>query len=158
MLERFPNQRFNIDLKDNNPRQVKHWSELIKKHDAIHRVLTASQYTKNLVEVRKIFPGMAISFTAGEVFKFYIKNKFRGFEKLKKKKFGGVALQILIKMSGMRTVSERSLKNAHELGFKMHVWTINHEKTMISLLDIGIDAIFTDDPVLLKRVLSEYFK
>ena len=66
-LYTFPNQKFNIDLKDNNPDQVKYWTELIKKYDAVDRVLTASQYTENLIKVRKIFPNMATSFSAGEV-------------------------------------------------------------------------------------------
>lgn len=157
LLSKFPNQRFNIDLKDNNPSQVKVWSELIKKHDAEHRVLTASQFTKNLELVRKQFPEMATSFSAGEVFKFYIRNKLGGIEKLQKKQFFGNALQVPVKMAGMRIVSEKSIKNAHVLGYKIHVWTINDAPTIKSLFEKGVDAIFTDAPRILKSVINDVF-
>lgn len=158
LLEKFPAQRFNIDLKDNNPAQVKLWAELIKEGDAEERVLTASQYTQNLLEVRKIFPNMATSFSAGEVFRFYIANKFGGYKKLAKKQFGGDALQVPVKMAGLRIVSEKAIENAHKLGFKMHVWTINTVEEMNTLLDMGADAIFTDNPRLLKDVLLKRSK
>jgi len=155
MLEAFPNQRFNIDLKDNNPLQVKLWVDLITAQDAIDRVLTASQYTKNLKLVRKAFPNMATSFSAGEVFNFYLLNKFRGINRLKKRKFGGDALQVPIKMAGLRIVSERSIQNAHALGFKMHVWTINEPQMMRKLFKMDVDGIFTDRPRVLKNVIKK---
>lgn len=153
MLEAFPKQRFNIDLKDNNPSQVTLWAELIKEHDAMDRVLTASQFSKNLTLVRREFPDMATSFSAGEVLRFYIRNKFGGLKRLKKKKFGGNALQVPVKMAGLRIVSEKAIQNAHELGFKMHVWTINDVPTMKALFQMGVDAIFTDNPRILKEVI-----
>ncbi|MHA1150445.1 MAG: glycerophosphodiester phosphodiesterase [Promethearchaeota archaeon] len=154
LLEKFPNQRFNIDLKDNYPVQIKYWAELIKEYDAEYRVLTASQFTKNLQEVRKIFPDMATSFSAREVFNFYLANKFGGYKKLLKKKFSGDALQVPVKMAGLRIVSEKSIENAHKLGFKMHVWTINTAKEMKQLFDMKVDAIFTDNPRMLKSLLE----
>jgi len=90
VLEGFPGQKFNIDLKDNNPDQVAFWADLIKHYDAVDRVLTASQYSKNLEKVRALFPTMATSFSAGEVFKFYLRNKLGGLKWLQKKKFGGL--------------------------------------------------------------------
>ncbi len=158
ILEKFPKQRFNIDLKDKNQKQVELWAELIKEYDAEHRILTASQFTENLKEVRLKFPNMATSFSAGEVFRFYLKNKFRGLKSLKKADFKGDALQVPEKMFGMRIVSEKSIKRAHQLGFKIHVWTINNEKDMIRLLKLGVDGIFTDNAPLLKSILKKYKK
>jgi len=156
VLEEFPHQKFNIDLKDNNPEQVAFWAELINEYDAVEWVFTASQYSKNLEKVRALFPTMATSFSAGEVVKFYLRNKLGGLKWLQKKKFGGDALQIPIKMFGLRLVSPKSIKNAHALGYKIHVWTINEADAMRSLLEMGVDGIFTDNPRILKKVLADF--
>lgn len=151
VLERFSTQHFNIDLKDNNPSQVKLWADLIKKYDASNRILTASQYTQNLVEVRKNFPEMATSFSAGEVFKFYISNKFG---RSKSKKFNGDALQIPIRLGPFHLIKPKFIETAHKFDYKIHVWTINEEEEMKSLLKLGVDGIFTDNPRILKAVLN----
>ena len=154
VLHTFPSQKFNIDLKDKNPAQVKYWAELIKKFNAEYRVLTASQFTENLIEVRKVFPKMATSFSAGEVFKFYIVNKFG---RLKTKKFDADAFQIPIRLGPFHLIKPKFVQNAHKFGYKIHVWTINEQEKMKELLDLGVDAIFTDNPRLLKPVLEEKF-
>lgn len=154
VLEKFPNQRFNIDLKDNNPDQVALWADLITEYDAVNRVLTASQFTANLKLVRNAFPEMATSFSAGEVFRYYIRNKLG---MVKGMHFEGSALQVPVRMAGLRIISEKSIKNAHRKGYKLHVWTINDQKTMRDLFEMGVDAIFTDRPRLLKEVITEFF-
>jgi glycerophosphoryl diester phosphodiesterase len=153
LLKEFPNQKFNIDLKDNNSSQVEAWADLIKKKDAVERVLTASQFTKNLIEVRKHFPSMATSFSAGEVFKFYIGNKFG---RLKPGRFHGDALQIPVRLGPFHLIKPKFIKNAQEYGYKIHVWTINEKEEMRMLLNMGVDGIFTDDPIKLKEVLESY--
>ncbi|MGV9206421.1 MAG: glycerophosphodiester phosphodiesterase [Promethearchaeia archaeon] len=157
VLSKFANQKFNIDLKDNNPNQVEDWKKLIEKHHAQARVLTASQYKGNLEKVRDYFPNMATCFSAGEVFSFYIRNKFGGIKRLKKKTYLGDTLQVPVKMGPLRIVSEKSIENAHKMGFKIHVWTINDAPTMRSLFEKGVDAIFTDNPRILRDVINEMF-
>lgn len=151
VLERFPSQKFNIDLKDNNPSQVKLWAELIKKYDASNRILTASQYTQNLDEVREYYPEMATSFSAGEVFKFYVSNKFG---RLKSRKFSGDALQIPVRLGPFHLIKPKFIETAHKFDYKIHVWTINEEEEMKILLKLGVDGIFTDNPRILKAVLN----
>lgn len=152
-LKTYPNQKFNVDLKDNNPKQVKIYVDLIRKCNAEERVCTGSQYTKNLIEVRKALPEMATSFSAGEVFKFHMKNKTG---RLGNKKWSGDALQIPIKMAGMRFVTEKSIKKMHERDLILQVWTINEVEEMEKLLKMNVDGIFTDKPRLLKEVIEKF--
>lgn len=38
------------------------------------------------------------------------------------------------------------LKNAHEKGVKVIPWTVNETKTMLKLIEMGVDGIITDYP------------
>jgi len=42
---------------------------------------------------------------------------------------------------------------AHALGLHVHAWTVNEPELMVSLLDIGVDGIMTDETIALRDVL-----
>lgn len=46
------------------------------------------------------------------------------------------------------------IKECHELGLKVNVWTINKEEEMKWLIDKKVDFITTNEPVLLKELLD----
>jgi len=48
------------------------------------------------------------------------------------------------------------VRRAHRRNIAVQYWTINDEETMRQLIDMGCDAIMTDDPMLLKSVLESY--
>jgi len=52
-------------------------------------------------------------------------------------------------------VDRRFVETAHRRGVGVHVWTINDADEMRRLLDLGIDAILSDRPTLLKQVFEE---
>lgn len=54
-----------------------------------------------------------------------------------------------------RATSPRAVERLHELGFVVETYTVNEEEEMRRLVDLGVDAIFTDRPDLLARVLDE---
>jgi hypothetical protein len=39
------------------------------------------------------------------------------------------------------------VKEAHELGMKVNVWTVNNEKDMKKMIDLNVDYITTDQPL-----------
>ena len=47
------------------------------------------------------------------------------------------------------------VREAHDLGLKVNVWTVNTEDVMREMIDLGVDYITTDEPVLLQQVLSQ---
>lgn len=49
--------------------------------------------------------------------------------------------------------AERVVAQAHDLGLRVNVWTVNDAPTMQVLLDAGVDGIITDRPDLLRDVL-----
>ena len=55
------------------------------------------------------------------------------------------------------TLDKQTLINrAHRRGVAVQYWTINDADEMRRLIELGCDAIMTDDPILLKSVLEEY--
>ena len=48
------------------------------------------------------------------------------------------------------------IDRAHRRNIAVQFWTINDEEDMRKLIELDADAIMTDDPQLLKRVLDEY--
>lgn len=154
MLAAFPNQRFNVDLKDNNIVLAEKFCDVVLQHKAEHRVLGASQHGKNLQYVRKRIPTMATSFGLWGVLGFYF--LFRSGLLGLFKKFPGDALQIPEYIGPSHLANGALIRMAHERGIQVDVWTVNSERDMRRLLDVDADGIVTDDVPLLQKVLKDY--
>lgn len=53
-------------------------------------------------------------------------------------------------------VAKTLVRRAHRRNIAVQYWTINDADEMRRLIELGVDAIITDDPLLLKQVLAEY--
>ncbi len=53
------------------------------------------------------------------------------------------------------TTSRRFVRRANEEGFKIYVWDVHTQKKMRHYIDMGVDAIETDYPHLLRGMLDE---
>ena len=52
--------------------------------------------------------------------------------------------------------SKNLVKRAHRRNIAVQYWTINDPDEMRMLIEMGVDCIMTDDPVLLSEILEEY--
>lgn len=57
-----------------------------------------------------------------------------------------------------RDLTAADLKQAHALGLKVIVWTVNKEEDMRQLIAMGVDGIITDYPDLGRRVLGQVMR
>ena len=55
-------------------------------------------------------------------------------------------------------VSQSLVNRAHRRNIAVQYWTINDADDMRTLIEMGVDCIMTDDPMLMKEVLEEYRK
>lgn len=53
-----------------------------------------------------------------------------------------------------RNVTPELVKEAHDLGLKVNVWTVNDKPTMEKMIDFGVDGITTDYPDRLRAVMQ----
>lgn len=63
--------------------------------------------------------------------------------------------QVPVRQGRLPLVDRRFVDTARRRGVGVHVWTINDRQTMEWLLDLGVDAILSDRPTLLKEVFME---
>ncbi len=54
-----------------------------------------------------------------------------------------------------KEVSSQSIKQAHNLGLEVKVWTVNDMDRMETLINMGVDGIITDYPGRLRQVLKK---
>jgi glycerophosphoryl diester phosphodiesterase len=54
-----------------------------------------------------------------------------------------------------RELDGPQLQEAHALGLKVIVWTVNDDWRMVELIDLGVDGIITDYPDRLRAVMAE---
>jgi len=149
-LRRFPDMRFNVDLKDNSLMLVDASIRIVQDQSAADRVLAGSFFEANVKSLRRKMPGIATACTSSEVLFLMFLSK-TGLMPLKKT-FAGDAVQIPEYAGGVRLITPSFVKDAHAKDLSVYVWTVNNEKDMIRLLSYGVDGIFTDDPALLNSV------
>jgi glycerophosphoryl diester phosphodiesterase len=53
-------------------------------------------------------------------------------------------------------LTETSQKEAHDLGLKVAVWTVNDPAQIKKMLDLGVDEITTDRPDLVRQAMAEH--
>lgn len=64
-------------------------------------------------------------------------------------------LQLPTHYKGLELVTAASVRRAHSLGLKVHVWTIDDPAEMNRLFDLGVDGIMTDRADLLAEVMRQ---
>jgi glycerophosphoryl diester phosphodiesterase len=54
----------------------------------------------------------------------------------------------------LEVVTPDFVADSHAANLAVQVWTINSCEEMLRMIDLGVDAIMTDQPLLLERVLA----
>ena len=152
-LSELPHQRYNVDLKDKTEVIVDEFINVIRKTNAIDRVVGASFHKSNLVSLRKKEPKILTSLAIADVAPILFLQKFG----LLPKKFKREMLfQIPRSQYGIKILTPRFIKDMHKRNATIMVWTINDKQEMKELYKMGVDAVMTDDPYTLIEVAKEF--
>lgn len=142
-----PEVRINIDLKQDGAE----WAvaEVIRSNDAEHRTLVGSFSDRRITKFRRI-TGFTVAVSAGplSVVRMWVASRIGWPIRLPVQ-----AYQVSEEYPGL-TIDRRLVKTVHRAGAQLHVWTVNAAEEMRTLLDLGVDGIFTDRPDLLNEVLG----
>jgi glycerophosphoryl diester phosphodiesterase len=151
VLEEFPDVPLNVEIKQEAPGIERNVVELLESYDARGRVVLAAERHAVMERIRAMAPDWATGFSAEEVVEFHdrvSRNDFTGYEPL------GCALQVPHFYGDIEVVTTAFVSAAHALGLEVHVWTINDEAEMRELLALGVDALMSDFPSRVARLLE----
>ena len=154
LLEEFPDLCFNVDAKVADV--VVPLVQLIQAGgpSVADRICLASFSDARLRKMRTLTHGkVATSMGQAEVTRLRAASFMR--TSLKALRFPGDAAQVPMSVRGRRVVDRRFVESAHQIGKKVHVWTVDDPDDMRALLDLGVDGIITDEPAVLKDVLVD---
>ncbi len=149
VLKAFPLACLNIEVKQQDPPIVEEVVSIIRRFDAVHRVVLAAEHDTIMQRIRQHASDIATSFSTGEVVDFMGRVHGAGFENYHP---AGCALQIPPSHGGIELVTTASIEAAHRAGLEIHVWTINDAAQMRDLLELGVDGIISDLPGLARVV------
>lgn len=149
---------------------VEIFNNIVKKYDMEDRVVLQSFDWQTLIEMKKLNPNISTSALWQEQPSWGRDSEsLRRYEKKKSSWLGGLdikdyqgnpvkaahAIGTDIISPYYTEISKQDVDEAHSLDMKIVPWTVNNEKDMNMLLDMGVDGIISDKPWLLKQVLEK---
>ena len=140
----WPQARINIDCKSNAA--VDALVASLRRTNSLPRVCVAAFSDSRLRKLRKQL-GEQLCSSLGPV-------------ELSLLRFGllrnppGLAAQVPVKQGPVNVVNRAFVERSHRLGLQVHVWTIDDAAEIERLLDLGVDGIMTDRPLVLRQVLQ----
>ncbi|MCB0917732.1 MAG: glycerophosphodiester phosphodiesterase [Actinobacteria bacterium] len=150
LLESFPDVRFNLDVKE--PNAIIPFVDTVRDSRAWDRICVGSFSHERLVRVRRLAgPRLATSLSPKEIINLRLRSL--GLP-VRWKPPKAACAQIPISFGAHILAESRFLAAAHELGWQVHVWTVDQPDVMSQLLELGVDGIMSDRPSTLKRVLD----
>ncbi|MDQ6714573.1 MAG: glycerophosphodiester phosphodiesterase, partial [Actinomycetota bacterium] len=148
VLTRWPGVYVNIDTKSDAV--VEPLVDLLRRLDAFHRVCIGSFSDDRLRRVRRLAQrAVCTSMGPGAVTTAWLASRTGRMPRLQ-----ADCVQVPVRARRLVVVDRWFVDSAHRAGLQVHVWTIDDETEMRAVLDLGVDAIMTDRPRLLRDVLT----
>jgi glycerophosphoryl diester phosphodiesterase len=149
VLAEFPETKFNLDPKHDSV--VEPLARQLLHMDAVPRVCVGSFSGERLRRIRELLgPTLCTSMGPAEVLRL----RLASFG-LPVGDFASACAQVPTHHRGIPTADRRFIDAAHQRGLQVHVWTIDDEVEMERLLELGVDALMTDEPERLRTVLRK---
>lgn len=151
VLDAFPRLRFNIDLKDEGG--VRSVPDVVARTGSGRRVCVTSFSQRRVERARRhLGPEVCTGLGVGGVARLVgtgISGARRG-----RRAGGAGVLQVPWVLPLARRLPGVLVRLAQREGLAVHVWTVDDPAEMVAALDLGVDGLMTDQPVLLRQVLQ----
>lgn len=116
--------------------------DLVKRHGLQRSVLFSSFFPVNLHHAQTLLPEVPVGLLAWDGVLGTL-NRSSLYLRLSPK----------IVHPYLKDVNPRLMDRERRRGRRVHVWTVNEESDLIKMKELGVDGVFTDDPVTALRVL-----
>jgi glycerophosphoryl diester phosphodiesterase len=119
-------------------------SELVRRNKLQQRVFFSSFYITTLVRIHRLLPEVPVGLLLASGWRgdlsYFISAFLLRYQSLHQK---------------MSDVSLSLVHHMHKKGKSLFVYTVDQEEDMRRLFEIGVDGIFTPDPILAQKVLGK---
>ncbi len=144
VLEAFPEMFYTVEIKQANPSIVDSVIEILDETDMAEHVILVAFADITVQEVREKRPDIITGAPTGEMVTFSVLDDTTEADYVPPCPFFQVP-----------DIEPNALARAHRFGIRVQVWTINDPDEMRALLDMGVDGIITDNPLVLSEIIAE---
>lgn len=148
VLGSWPDARINIDPKEDD--SVDPLIEVLRRTGSAERVCIGAFSDERIDRVRAAFDGaICTGFGPDQVFDLLavMEGEVRTFR--------SQCVQVMAyDDNGRQFCTEQLVQAAHAHDLVVHVWTVDDEDVMHEMLDLGVDGIMTDRPIVLREVFE----
>jgi len=151
LLERYPDIRVNIDIKDADEQAVVATGNSVVRMGAAGRCVLASFHNEQVRRCRSLFPGVQCALSLADIKNYYLRflcGRLRGYH------HSTGLFQVPVSHYCIPLAGRRLIDSIHRGGGEIYYWTINDPQQMKQLLQRGADGIVTDRADLAKDVIS----
>lgn len=150
-LTAVPEVPFNVDVKQHDEATARAVVEAVRRAKATSRVLLTSFDARTVQRVRDLGYEGPTGLGQGEVIRLLALPTAL----LRVLRLRGRAAQIPTHVGPVRLDRRPFIEKAHALGLEVHYWTIDDPAEAERLLDLGADAIMSDNPAAIAPVLAK---
>lgn len=144
LLSSFPDARLNIDCKADAA--IPALVACLRRARALDRVCVGAFSDSRLRALRReLGPDLLTSMGPRQIAGLKLAGRPIGRSRV---------AQVPVRQGRITVTDQRFVERAHAHGVVVHVWTIDEADEMHRLLDLGVDGLMTDRPVVLRDVLT----
>lgn len=158
--ETHPDLKFIVEIKDGGDRGIKACkilSETLDKYPNYKKQIVIGTFNDEIeAELKANYPSLMRGAPTGSAAKFVL-TQYLGVNIFDSGDFACLQIPLSYDIGITVPLDKQTLiDRAHRRNIAVQYWTINDADEMKMLIEMGVDCIMTDDPILLKEVLKEY--
>ena len=158
--ESHPELLFIVEIKDGGDRGFEAVELLAKTLDEYpvykERIVVGTFHDEIEAELKTSYPALLRGAPTGTAAKFII-TQYLGVNLFDGTDFSCLQIPMSYDLGIEIPLDKKTLvRRAHRRNIAVQYWTINDPDEMRELIEMGVDCIMTDDPILLKQVLEEF--
>ncbi len=156
-----PDLLFIVEIKDEGERgyeACRILAETLDRYEGYKDQIVIGTFHDEIEEELKTnYPSLIRGAPTGTAAKFVL-TQYLGVNLFDNSDFACLQIPVGYELKGIEIglVNQGLIDRAHRRNIAVQYWTINDPDEMRMLIELGCDAIMTDDPVLLKQILEEY--
>jgi len=154
VLARYPGVPIIIEMKADSVEMGEALAREVQHADAVDRVCAAGFGLHSLRAARRALPRMASSAAQPEV-RLAL---YRSWARWPVTRVAYQGYQVPERAGATRVVSPRFIRDAHDAGLKVQIWTVDEEPDMRRFLEWGADALISNRPDVAVRVRNEFLR